>query len=351
MQFPLKASRWWSHKIPPLLAVAYFALSLAPRPPDFTGVRRYFALYLLAVVAIAAFGHLLTDAFDVEEDRLLDKQNLWAPMPFAARWTLIAVLLLASWLPWLAMPGRQVLIGLIALQFVMFFLYAAPPVRLKERGFPGILADATYAHMLPTLWTWVAFSTLSGVRAPAWLVGILSLWSLSVGIRHLLQHQVAELESDSRLGIATHAVRSGRASTVRLIVRPFLLMEIMSFAVILVIVGSRLWLVPAGFLVFAGVRLVRMSRVSSLRATRDDAELSAAVGTLVLTRFYERWLPLLILTGLVLRERSYIVLLVLHLVLFGRGVVELLRDDLPRMAGALGVRRGKKRSALSRHHA
>lgn len=329
MRPPFKAASWWSYKIPPMLAVAYFALAAAPRTPHFPAVWSYFALYILAVIAIAAFGHLLTDAFDVEEDRVLGKRNLWAPMSPLARMVLLATLFLASWLPWLAMPGGTLLIALIALEFLMFFLYAAPPVRLKERGLPGVVADAMYAHVLPALWTLVPFSLLAGVRAPWWLVALLVAWSLAVGMRHMLKHQLAQLEADARANVGTLAVRKGREATLQIVVRPILVVEIASFAVLLVMIGAHVFFVPVAFILFAALRLMRGGiGLAGLRAL-DDASLSASVGTMVLSRFYERWLPLLILAGLAWRDPSYVVLLVLHIAFFGRGMLELARDDLP----------------------
>lgn len=329
MSGPFKAAEWWSYKIPPMLAVAYFVLAAAPRTPHIPEIWSSFALYILAVTAIASFGHFLTDAFDVEEDRVLGKRNLWAPMSPVARTILLAVLFLAAWLPWFGMPGGLVLLALIALQFLMFFLYAAPPVRLKERGLPGIAADAMYAHMLPALWTLVPFSGIAGVRAPWWLIAFLAAWSLAVGMRHLLQHQVAQLDSDRKARVRTFAVRNGREATFRLIVHPILQLEIVTFAALLIVIGAEFFFVPLCFMVFVAFRLVRSrADLAGLRVP-DDESLSLHLGTLILSRFYERWLPLLVLAGLSWRDPSYVVLLVLHIALFGRGLLELARNDVP----------------------
>jgi len=332
MKAPLKAGAWWNYKIPPVLAVAYFALAAGARPPDVANAMWSLALYMLAAIGIAGFGHLFTDAFDVAEDRTLRKPNLWAPLSSSARTALVAALLAASWLPWLGLPVGRTGFMLIGLQFVMFALYAMPPIRLKERGFWGIVADAIYGHMLPALITWYPFSILAHSLVPDWFPMLLAVWALAVGIRHLLQHQAFHLESDLSANVRTYAVRNGRDATLALIVRilPF---EMAAFIVLLGVIGQRQPIVAAGFgayLIWQVVKL-RITSPSSfdLRGAHSDADRPVRIGV-VMSGFYERWLAPLILAGLSIGEPSYLLLLILHLILFRRAFVGMVRDDLPR---------------------
>jgi hypothetical protein len=332
MQAPLKASGWWNYKVPPMLAVAYFAIAAAAAPMHFNAIRWRIAIYLVAVVGIAGFGYVITDAFDIQEDRVLGKQNLWAPLTIGARIALISTLLAASWLPWLKLSPGAFGLGLIGLEFITFFLYAAPPVRLKERGLPGIVADAMYAHVLPALWTWIPFSRMTGARAATWFPFVLGAWALAVGMRHLLQHQAIQYESDKFADARTFAVRHGRAETVSLVVRRILPSEIIFFFAVLAAIGRTLPIVIVGFVLYlvwqiAKVRFLWIAKFNLL-GVMEDADRSTVAGTLVMTRFYEQWLSLLILIGLVLRDPSYVVLLVLHLAVFSGPIVGGMADDL-----------------------
>ena len=334
MKAPLKAGAWWNYKIPPLLAVAYFALAAGARPPDLANAIWSLALYMLAAIGIAGFGHLFTDAFDVAEDRTLGKPNLWAPLGPGARTALLVTLLAASWLPWLGLPVGRIGFMLIGLQFVMFALYAMPPIRLKERGFWGIIADAIYAHMLPALITWYPFSILAHSLAPDWFPTLLGAWALTVGIRHLLQHQASQLESDLSANVRTYAVRNGRDATLALIAR-ILPLEMVAFIVLLGVIGQRQPIVAAGFgayLIWQVVKL-RTTSLSSfdLRGAHSDADRPVAIGKIVLSGFYERWLAPFILAGLSIAEPSYLVLLIIHLILFRRAFVGMMSDDVPRV--------------------
>src|SRR5688500_12089664 len=103
----LKSDRWWSWKIPPMLAFGYFGLLSGPFDPLPGQFLRHIALFLIAAIGIAGFGHLFTDVFDVEEDRIRGQANLWADSRPLQRWALLAILIAASWIPWLFIPiGR-----------------------------------------------------------------------------------------------------------------------------------------------------------------------------------------------------------------------------------------------------
>ncbi len=333
MQPPLKAGGWWNYKIPPLLAIAYYALASAPQPLRFSEIQIELALYIVAVTGIAGFGHVFLDAFDVEEDRLLGKSNLWAGRSAAGRALLLAVLLAASWLPWIVLPAPPIVVGLLVLEFVMFALYAVPPIRLKERGLPGIVADAMYAHALPALWTWIPFALMARAVTAPWFPLLLGGWSLVVGTRHLLQHQAIQIESDRKAGAKTAAVRRGREATLRLIAGPLLSLEAMAFLGLVVTIGGNMPAVGIGFLVYliwqlSKLRFLWLARFNIFGAMADEDRVTV-VGTLILTRFYERWLPLIVLVVLTFREPSYLPLLLIHLLVFRGGLVELLRDDVP----------------------
>jgi 4-hydroxybenzoate polyprenyltransferase len=167
-----------------------------------------------------------------------------------------------------------------------------------------------YAHALPTLWTWILFSNFSRASVPGWFPFVLGGWALAVGIRHLLQHQALEAESDRRAGVRTYAVRYGSAAAQSLIVRVVFPLEALSFVSLLVVIGTRIPVVAAGFVLFLLWHFVKARRAAS------DTERSFVVRTFILSRFYEKWLPLLILAGISLRDPTWLVLLLVHAGLF-----------------------------------
>ena len=333
MKAPLRAASWWSYKIPPMLAVAYYAIASAPHPVGLGAVAFELLLYIIAAVGIAGFGHVLLDAFDVAEDRINGKSNLWESMSTPGAIALVTTLLAASLLPWTMLPLGRTGIALIVLEFLMFALYAIPPVRLKERGFGGVIADAMYAHALPALWTWVPFSILAGSRTSQWFPFLLAAWALLVGMRHLLQHQALEVEGDKRAGALTFGARHGRDATLRLIAQRIIPVEMIAFGLLLAIAAPHIPFVGVVFVLYLAwqwfkVRFLWMSKLNMF-GPMTDADRTVVVGTYVLSSFYERWLAPLVLMVLAWHDPSYLWLLLVHVFLFRGSARGLVREDIP----------------------
>ena len=316
-----------------MLAVAYYAISVADVPPRVTTTLWKLGLFVVAVIGIAGFGHLLTDVFDVAEDRTSGRENAWDRMGWAQRVAVFAALIAASWLPWVLLPIGVVGLGLVAVEFLLFAVYAIPPVRLKERGLGGVVADGLYAHAVPVLVTWLAFSRAAAVATPWWLGALLGAWALAVGMRHLLQHQANDMERDRQAGVATYAVRHGRTRTLQLIVERLLPVEAVVFLGLVAVFGLREPLVAVGFVAYVMWETFKL-RVLWLEPMYPFGRLELndradILGTRLSSRFYERWLPVLMLLGLVLRSPEYLVLLAVHLAVFTNGLGDLVRHDLP----------------------
>lgn len=316
----IRLHHWWIGKIPPALAVVYLALSRDVHAFDVLVVVRDIALFLVSCLGIGGFGYLLTDAFDVEEDRRSGKDNGWAALEPGARAALVALLLLAAWLPWRWLPHAPVAATLIALEFLLFGVYAVPPMRLKERGFAGIVIDALYAHVLPTMVVWVAFSSVplgADVLTPA----LLATWMLLMGIRHLARHQHDDLDRDRIAGVRTFAVGRGREATMRVLAGRVLPLEAAVAALTL------LWLAPHAPMLLAGfaahtaweLHVVRRRWLSPIPpfAAMSDTERHDIYAQRLLSGFVERWLAPLALTTLVLHQPRAIWLVPLHLLVFG----------------------------------
>ncbi len=337
-----KAYSWWNYKIPPMLAVAFYALCLAPVTPPVGVTLRNLALFLVSVIGIAGFGHVFLDAFDVEEDRISGKPNLWANASATTRVMLILGLAAASWLPWLILSNTRLGLLLIGFEFVLFLLYAVPPVRLKTRGFAGIVADAGYAHVLPALWTWIPFALIAGVRTSRIFIIALAVWALLVGMRHLIYHQALEAAEDRAAGTMTFAVRYGARESLSLVVERLLPLEVISFGLLLAVMGIHVIALPIVFIVYCAFEIYRF-RVLWIQAIHLTEKLPASdratiEGTLVLSQFYELWFPVVLLGALAWKSLAYLIIFALYLLIFRNGPVEFFRRDLPLLRRARGAR-------------
>ena len=349
----LKAYAWWNYKIPPMLAVAFYALYRAPRLPPVTTTLWQLGLFLISVIGIAGFGHVFLDAFDVDEDRMGGKPNLWDQSNPASRAALVLGLLAASWLPWTILPNSSVGLTLIALEFLLFAMYAVPPIRLKTRGLHGVITDAGYAHALPALWTWFPFALVAGVSTSPLFIATLTVWSLTVGIRHLMQHQALETPKDAAAGANTFSVRHGADKTLSIVVHRLIPLEIVAFGLLVTIIGRHLWILPVACVAYLALEAFRLRFLwlQRIRLTGplSDPDRSTIAGTLIMSQFYELWVPVIVLTGLVARSGSYIIVFVLYLFLFRNGPWQLVRRDLPLVSAWLRSRRVDSKHAPISH--
>ncbi len=93
---------------------------------------------------------------------------------------------------------EPLLVSLYLASWTAFTLYSLSPIRLKNRGGWGVLADASGAHLFPTLlaialvyrWSLKPFDAV-------WFVSA-GVWSLSFGIRGIIWHQLNDLRYDEK---------------------------------------------------------------------------------------------------------------------------------------------------------
>jgi hypothetical protein len=163
---------------------------------------------------------------------------------------------------------------------------------------------------------------------------LLTIWAGAVGLRHILQHQLNDLVQDRSQQVQTFAVQLGWERTLALINRGLLPVEAVSFLLLLGVYSLKSPWVGLGFVLYIVWELVKM-RSLWLQPIQNPLKLEASykvnvLGILLLSRFYESWLPLLLLVTLVVRSPIYLILVGLHLLTFKNGLSYLL-DELPTM--------------------
>lgn len=309
-----------------MLAFGYFGLLSAPTLAPIGQVLRQIGLFLIAAIGIAGFGHVFTDIFDIDEDRIRGQSNLWSSLPELQRWVLLVGLIAASWLPWILIPiGRTGLI-LLGIEFLMFVLYAVPPVRLKNRGLAGLAADGMYAHALPALWTWLPFAHLAGATTALSAGLAIGVWGISVGMRELMHHQAIDADRDRDAGATTYGVRRGRQHLMKLLRQTLLPLEVTAFAFLLGVMTPVTVIPAAGFAIYMvwSVVKVRAFWLEPVMLVPPDSDDGATIlGRRILGPFYYGWLPLLLLAALSKRNPAYLVVAALHFALFGPMVLRL----------------------------
>jgi 4-hydroxybenzoate polyprenyltransferase len=298
-----RAGDWWLYKLTPPLAIFWATTIHSGHPllPSWAGA----AALVAAIAACAAYVSLVNDHFDREDDARSGKRNRLARLsPAAVRllFALVAGTGLAFLWTWRGTPGAAAAyLG----SWVVFTLYSAPPARLKTRGLPGVLADASGASLLPAVLAALLAARAAGLAPdPLWLAAV-AAWALGWGLRGILWHQLADLESDRLGSVRTFAHRQGARTARRLSLLAALPLELAGFAALLWQLGSPLPL--AALLLYAGVVGGR-SYFWGVRPRR----------TLLLDEYYDGLLPLALLLASAARHPADLVLLAPLLLAFGR---------------------------------
>ncbi len=312
----VRGSNWWYAKIPPLLAIAYAVLLLKPPPPGIAFATLLGVLFSLC--CLASYGHIVNDAFDIEEDRRAGKPNTMVGKTVHQRASLCLLLVAMGFIPWLVLDFGSAAAVVLAANYLLPMAYSIPPLRLKERGIFGVVADAAGVHAMPTLFVALAILHVASITGEGFLPLLLAAvaWSFLAGLRGIMIHQLWDRQNDIQAGTTTLA--SGQAPhrfrrLIRGIVFPA---EMLTFGWLIWLVfpfaQATLWVVLA-YIVFDAFRL------RTWRMPFDPAP--AASGSYTPPAdLYEVWFPMTLAATLIVRNPLFLPLFALFPMLFYRGL-------------------------------
>ncbi len=227
----VRAVQWWDYKLVPILSVFYATafvqdVSLARIWPSLVAL-------LLAIAPCAAYVSLVNDITDRADDRRAGKTNRMADQPpwlmvlLLAAPISVAVLFSALW------RDDLPLLAVYLFAWAAFTLYSVPPVRLKRRGILGVVADASGAHLFPTLVAaLLAFRAGGKAIDPIWIAA-LAAWAFGCGLRGILWHQLYDREADRKAGVATFVQRHSSRAAMNLAAYVALPLEVIALAILL----------------------------------------------------------------------------------------------------------------------
>src|SRR6185436_15915732 len=145
----IRAGEWWEYKLAPIFA-AFYATALTLRVPV---ISRWSAALtiLLALVPGAAYVSVINDLTDRADDLAAGKPNRLAGRSRGLAALLVCVPVAAGLVFAVLWRHDVLLLPLYLAAWLAFSLYSLPPFRWKTRGILGVIADASGAHLFPTL--------------------------------------------------------------------------------------------------------------------------------------------------------------------------------------------------------
>jgi colanic acid/amylovoran biosynthesis glycosyltransferase len=203
-----RVTEWWRPKSGTILSLLLFHLAF-----NDVAFGVGWKLLLFSLVTLTGFGligYMLNDWADIPHDRKVGKTNLVDGIPPVWRMLILLGLLVITLFPWLVFFRMDVWsFVLIISQFVLQLAYPVPPVRLKNHPRVAIVVDSLYAFVIPTLLAWHTFDLTSGSegKGTQFHFLVLGVWMFALGIRHMLNHHVADRHNDAATGTPNLANR------------------------------------------------------------------------------------------------------------------------------------------------
>ena len=319
--------RWnkpWNYKAPFLISVPYFVI-LACSIGFETSLFSILAS-AITIIGIAGIGYYINDIKDIDKDRKAGKFNLIAGLSNTYKVVIFIFLLLLAVMPWFYLPLTLQNLPFFLFEFLLFYAYASPPLRLKEKGIWGMITDSLYAHANPALLAAITFSLLAGNDCPHFFLYVTSLvfWQFILGVRNILMHQIEDHQKDIISGTLTFVTQYGKEKSDKLLKRVFLPLELISFIFFALVVNKVIPFFIMSYLIFL---VIITFRIKVFWKESIPGSLKKRLSFFV-DDFYLEWIPLLILVGLISYDSSFIWLFIIHIFLFKNVVKSILRDLL-----------------------
>jgi hypothetical protein len=150
--------------------------------------------------------------------------------------------------------------------------YSVPPLRVKQRAWFGVAADALAAHVYPALLALVAVAQWSLRPVTPALAVVVVVWAAAAGLRGILSHQLSTAEEDRRAGLRTVVHHLGNQRLERFVVAVLLPIEVGTFGAALLLCngGPVLWTFVGLYLIYEAFK-TRSGRFS-VRAFRPGGQ-------------------------------------------------------------------------------
>jgi len=305
----IRSQEWWAHKLPPLLAIGYATALLSPVPLYKVALWLIFLLSSLVVGAI--YVSVINDITDLEEDIASGKSNRIQQVPVNFRWLIpAAAVLLGIGFGYFLYPDLLSCL-LYLLSWIVFSLYSIEPVRLKNRGILGVLADGCGSHVFPSLLMVSSISYITQQQINWIWFASAGVWAMSYGLRGILWHQFADRDNDIKVKLNTYASKvepqdfknKGRA---------LFILEILALGVMLYQIHLMAPVIALGlYLVLVFIRYDRYKNQLIIIMKTDERPFQ-----IMMADYYQMLFPISLLLFSVSLDSINIIILLVHIVLF-----------------------------------
>ncbi|HNE50503.1 MAG: UbiA family prenyltransferase [Chitinophagales bacterium] len=277
----------------------------------------YILISILLSIGIAGIGYALNDLYDYKDDIINKKQNIFLYFNTFQSILLVTVFAILSIFPWFILPFNRYSFILLMIEFLLFLLYALPPIRLKEHGFIGVLTDALYAQVVPCLLAVYTYSMIvNGVTLHLFILIPFLLWLILSGCRNIIHHQIEDFVNDKNTNTHTFATCYGISTAQKIVLYIIAPIEIIAFIVLLYHLPHFRFVLCAIYFLFVIIYMIVFYLKSNHTLFYNQKELYQFLNQKILNEFYEIHLPVLLLAFFSFYNPFFIWILLLNLLLF-----------------------------------
>jgi 1,4-dihydroxy-2-naphthoate octaprenyltransferase len=315
-------SEWYESKLIPLLAIGYLVIYMNNYPLANSIPRLLFLIF--SIVVGAMYVSVVNDFSDIKEDIAVGKKNRMQNMPRWKTALIFSILCIAGLCCGYVIYPDKLSLLFYTMAWIVFSLYSLYPFRLKERGIWGTFADASGAHLFPTLVIVCNLYFISGSHPDTiWLITT-AAWALLVGLRGILYHQFRDRDNDIASHVNTFASRVDPAKF-KIAEWLIFISELICFLIIIhTIIDKWLLILAIAYILLIFLRKVLFDISTIIILIKKDKNYQIAM----IDDFYQVFFPLFILYNIAVHQHYGWILLCCHIILFPFPVYFMLKDGI-----------------------
>lgn len=159
---------------------------------------------LPAYLLVGISGYFLNDLFDKKTDEISKKFNISTVIN---KYLLVFIIIILGFIGiYLLLTISKKATIILIFQFLMLLGYSVPYIRLKEKGFLGLIADAIYAHVIPGIILLCVLQEFIIIPLTLWF--LFGNFLFLLGLRDITIHQLEDVEKDIQSNVETYAVKN-----------------------------------------------------------------------------------------------------------------------------------------------
>jgi 4-hydroxybenzoate polyprenyltransferase len=231
-----KMVRWhcWAHGKVPLFCTGLFFVVLKRSLYSVQTVYEVLT-FLIFIILASIYGYLINDLCDMDIDIKQGKHNVFEKIGKARGIIIVSVILILSVLCGLSFKNKYLFPHFLFGLFFFATFYSAPPIRLKTRGFIGLLIVFLTQYPLPLIMIFSAFDSF----------GTFDMWAFAffstiTGASQEIGHQRYDMRKDKETGTHTYAVERGEKK-INALYRLFIKLDAISLWALVLLITVSFW--------------------------------------------------------------------------------------------------------------